>query len=201
MTLRRKVASIALAVLGIAGTSLPAAAQTDNFTPQIRTNPACVEADGFTARPGIPGYGGNGNSAYMLVVDDDGALTDSTFTHGSQWCVRADWHFPAYNPNGGTCHYMFYVPNDVNAFFDTGGGADASFVVGFYGSDGRILAHSDPVPEAALSGFTPLRISGDENLSATFTGINIGSNNGQAPGAAQIGFGVDAVHSLRRECP
>jgi hypothetical protein len=88
----------------------------------------------------------------------------------------------------------------VNSFYRNGVGADATIVLGFYGPDGRLVAHSDPLDESASAGFTPLTISGDGNLSAAFTGVNMGDNNGQTDGQ-QIGFGVVPASSIRRTCP
>jgi hypothetical protein len=193
---------VTLAGLGIAGTSLPAsAARTDDFAPGFNTNPVCVQADGVTARPFVPSYQQRSNNVYAIVNDDDGATTVSTYTKGSQWCIRADWTFDAAAASG-TCQYWFYVPNDVNLGNTTGIGADATFVVGFYGPDGHTLvAHSDPVYEAADAGLTQLTINGQGDLPANFTGINLGDNNGQAPGSAQIGFGAVPAQSLKRICP
>ena len=195
-----KLASItALAVIGFVGSSLPAsAARVDNAGPTLTGNPACLQPDGYKVRPGIPGYPLYGYGLFAAFIDDSGISTASTYTKGSQWCLRADWHF-ATAASGGTCEYYFYVPNDANAYYQTGGGANARFVVGFYGADGRTLvAHSDPVDEASTSGFYQLRISGDQHISPAFTGINLGDNTGVW--GQQIGLGLDPNWSLRRVC-
>jgi hypothetical protein len=168
----------------------------------ITENPACTDGNGV-ALPSIPTYGDG--TLLMEFADDNHADTLSTFVKGNRWCERVDWRFaPAGSGGPGgvqTCQYEFYVPNDVNAFDHTGGGADATFVVGFYGPDGQLVQHSDPIPEAALAGFTTLTIGGQKNLSADFTGVNLGDNNGQDPGSAQVGWGAASPSSLRRVCP
>jgi hypothetical protein len=199
---RWKMVSVtALAALGIAATSVPAsAARTDYFSPSFNTNPACVQGDGLTVQPWIRGYPNFRNFVEAVVWDDYGAVTQSTYGKASQWCMRVDWTFdPA--ASSGTCHYDFYVPNDVNTYDRTGVGADATIVIGFYGPDGHTLvAHSDPLDESFASGYTPLTISHDANLSAAFTGINLGDRNGQS-GGQQIGWGTAPANSLRRTCP
>jgi hypothetical protein len=201
LTLRKwKVVSMtALALIGFVASSLPAsAARVDNFGPTLTGNPACLQPDGYTVKSGIPGYPLYGYGLFAPLTDDSGISTASTYTKGSQWCLRADWHFAA-AAGGGTCEYYFYVPNDASAYYATGGGANATIVIGFYGPDGRTLvAHSDPVDEASASGFYLLRISGDKNISTAFTGINLGDNTGVW--GQQLGLGLDSNWSLRRVC-
>jgi hypothetical protein len=191
----------ALAILGFAATSLPAsAARTDYFGPAFNTNPACVQGDGLTVQAWIRGYPNFRNFVEAVVHDDNGAVTQSTYARDNQWCMRVDWGFdPA--ASSGTCQYEFYVPNDVNTYDRTGVGANATIVVGFYGPDRQTLvAHSDPIDETYASGYTLLTISHDANISAAFTGINLGDRNGQS-GGQQLGWGIEPANSLRRTCP
>jgi hypothetical protein len=198
---------VGLVALGVGGTSLPASAdpQPRYFVPYPAfglINRACEDGIG-KPKPSLPSYQDPmfGPGLAAATYDDDGAYTGSTYVKGAQWCRRLDWKFPAAG-SSGTCHYWFYVPNDVNVGNTTGIGANATIVLGFYGSDGQTLvAHSDPIDESAVAGYTPLTISGDPNISATFTGLNLGDNNGQPAGSAQIGWGVDVPNSLKRVCP
>ena len=193
---------VGLAGFSLIGSVVPAqAAGVSYFTPAVVTNPACLEANHVTAKPNIPGYPQVfGNALFISTFDDNGNSTESTFANGNQWCVRVDWKFDA-AASGGACQYWFYVPNDVNVFDAKGIGANATFVVGFYGSDGNTLvATSDPIYEAYDAGYTLLTISGNPNISATFRGVNFGNNTGAAPGSEQIGWGVGKYTSLRRVC-
>ena len=206
LRLWRLVGLVALATIGLAGTALPTRAATiDHFGPGYpNLNPTCV--DPYTPQSAVPRYPSTVDAPVAVdfdrleasVRDGNGVATTSTYVKGSQWCVSQDWHFPAAG-HAGKCQYLLYVPNDANVPV---AGANATIVVGFYGPDGRtLIAHSDPIDESQVAGLVPLTISGDPGLSDTFTGINIGDNNGQPPGSAQIGWGLDYQNSLVRACP
>jgi hypothetical protein len=157
----RPVLLVGLAGFSLIGTVLPAqAAVTSYFTPIVATNPACLDANHVTAKPNNPGYPQVfGNALFISTFDDNGNGTESTYVNENQWCVRADWKFDA-AASSRTCQYWLSVANDVKLFDAKRIGANATFVVGFDGSDGNTLvATSDPLYEAHDAGYTLLPIS------------------------------------------
>ena len=157
--------SLVLAMLPLlfaVATVLPLApeARAEISGPVVGVNPACG-----TLTDNVFGFN-----------DDSGVPSDFTYTNGSHWCVRVDWYIPP-PPKEASCAVNFYVPI---------GKATALLPVGLIDSAGRKTVVT--IDESGAYGDTVV-IGKPAGVDNPITHVNIGDNNGQQPGSAQIGWG------------